>query len=433
MLKIKENFCSKNNYILVFIVAMYLFFNISYATTTATVYLTSSQEIIEKGEEVEILVNIKNAKIASYNFSLYFDDSKLEYISALENTNVVGNRIISIWYDEHGGNSAKEGELVKFKFKAKEDGITNFVIQGEFYNEKGQLIQTDFVHKQIQIGKGESQLQKQAQEEQGIDTRTSNTDLQALRLNKEGMIPEFRKDIFEYYLTIPSDVQDIEVLAISENPNASVYISGNTNLKEGLNDIRIQVISEDTTQNKLYTIHITKTSNIQLANTNLEILAIENVLLNPPFDVNQINYKAQVSNQTTNLNVLAVPENEQASVEINGNDNLKEGNNLVTVLVTAPNGFTKKNYEIEVYRRNLEEDNKYQEEQNENIEKLQQAYKIEEVSINNEDSEIQGVSNDNKNAKQNNLIVWIFTGIVGFVIVVLIIYRIVQFRLNKFK
>lgn len=422
MLKIEKNFCLISNCISTFILFFYFFVNISYASTTGIVYLTTNYEIMEKGEEIEIVVNIDDTKTASFNFSLYFDDSKLECVSAPETTNIVGNRIICVWYDTQGGNGAKQGELAKFKFKTKEDGIATFSIQGEFYSEKGQLIQTKFVNKQIQIGKNESELQKQAKEEQGITEETSNTNLQVLRLNKEGMIPDFNKNVFEYYLTIPNDIQDVDVLAISENANASINISGNTNLKEGLNDIIIQVVSEDGTQNKVYTIHTTKTSNIQLANTNLEILAIENVLLNPAFDINEINYKTEVSNETTNLNVLAVPENENAHIEISGKDNLKEGNNLVKVLVVAPNGFTKKNYQIEVYRRNLEEETKYQEEQKMKNEKLEQAYKIQELSTNSENIQIQNEGEVNKDKKQNNVIFWVVISIVVLGIVLLVIY-----------
>ena len=41
--------------------------------------------------------------------------------------------------------------------------------------------------------------------------------------------------------------------------------------------------SADKTQSKVYKIYVSKTNNLELANTNLETLAIENTLLNPPF------------------------------------------------------------------------------------------------------------------------------------------------------
>ena len=431
MLKIKENFYLISNFIVIFMFVFCFFLNVSYSATTGRVYLTTNKDVLEKSEEIEVAVNIENTKTVAFNFFLYFDDSKLEYESGPDNTNVIGNRIVFDWYDLQGGSGAKQGELAKFKFRAKEDGTVTFTIQGEFYSEKGQLIQTDFVYNQIQIGKKQSELQKQAaEEEQGTNSERGNTNLQVLRLNKEGITPNFNKDVFEYYLTISDDIKDVEVLAISENPNASINISGNKDLREGLNDIVIQVISEDKIQNKVYTIHTTKTANIELANTNLEILAIENVLLNPQFDANETNYKAEISNQTTDLNILAVPQNQQATIEMNGKNNLKEGNNLINIVVTAPNGFTKRNYQINAYKRNLDEETKYQEEQKMQKEKLEQAYKIQELSANNEEnksdkneSEKNGESNEKK--QKGNLFFWIAIGIIVFGILIL------QFRWKK--
>lgn len=392
-----------------------LFLNYSYASNTATVYLSSSQDMVEKDEEIEITVNIENKKTAAFELSLYFDNSKLEYISELENSNIIDNRIVFVWYDSKGGDGAKEGELAKFKFRAKEDGLATFTIQGEFYNEKAQSIQTDFKEKQIQIGKEESILQKQAEEEQGTNLQKSNATLQVLRLEREGLTPKFDKDIYEYYLTIPNNIQALEVLAISENPKATIEVIGNTNLQEGLNEITIRVISEDKEKNNDYTIEVTKTDNLELANTNLEILAIENVLLETPFVPSETNYKAQVSNGTEKINLLAVPENEQASVEIRGKDDLKEGNNLVTVMVTAPNGFTKKKYQVEVYRRNVEEEKKYQEKQALQQDKLKEAYEIEKLS--NDINQVQEQATNEQNKKYQNVI-WVVLAIVIILIMV---------------
>ena len=405
--------------ILIFIFTCCHFLNFSYAINKGIIYLASNQEVIEKGDEVEITINIEDAKTAAFTSYLYFDNLKFEYISGPENANVIDNCVIFVWYDTMGGSGTKNGELAKFKFKAKENGFATFSVQGEFYSEVGQLIQTDFKETQVQIGKEQSNLQKQAEEEQGTSSQSSNATLQVLRLDKEGVIPSFNKETHEYYLTVSSDVQDIEVLAISENPNAMVEITGNTDLKEGLNLITIRVTSEDKMQSNTYTIEVTKTANLELANTNLEILAIENVLLNPPFDSYQTNYKAEVSNATQTINVLAVPENEQATVEVSGKENLVEGNNIVTAIVTAPNGFTKKKYQIEIYKRNIEKEEKYQEQQKQ---KLEEAQKISELSINTDEKEkIKTEDNEQK----GSIIIWIM--IIIFVIVV----SIVIFRYKK--
>lgn len=257
----RKKVCFVSGCILIF---LFIFFNISYAFNIGTVYLSSRKDVLEKGEEIEITLSIENAKTSAFTSYIYFDDLKLEYVSGPENTNIVDNRIIFVWYDSTGGSSPKEGELAKFKFRAKENGLATFSIEGEFYNNIGQLMETNFKETQVQIGKEQTKLEKEAKEEQGTNSQNNNATLQVLRLDKEGITPNFEKGINEYYLTISNEVNDIEVLAISENPNATVEITGNTNLKEGLNLITIRVTSADKKQNNIYTIQVTKTDNLQV-------------------------------------------------------------------------------------------------------------------------------------------------------------------------
>lgn len=361
----------------------------TYADTTGNVYLESNKDVIEVNEEVEISVNINNFKTAAFTLYLYFDDNKFEFIKENKedsNINVDNNRIIYVWYDNQGGNSPGRGSVATFKFKAKENGLATFNIDGEFYTEKGQEVKTTFKEKQIQIKKEETILEKQAREEIGQDENASNSKLQNLRLSTEGMLPEFQNDIFDYYLTVKNDVKDIEVLATVENNDARVEVTGNENLQNGLNLIKVQVTSPDKTSSSTYLIKVTKTDNLESANTNLETLAIENHLLYPAFGTTNTNYNVEVGNNTEQINLLAIPEDENAKVEINKNDTLKGGNNTIKITVTARNGFTRREYNINVYKRNNEEEAKYQEEQKNNQEKLNQIYEIQRTSNKQEQS-----------------------------------------------
>lgn len=92
-------------------------------------------------------------------------------------------------------------------------------------------------------------------------------------------------------------------------------------------------------------------------------------------------------NETTSLNLLAVPQNEQARVEVRGKDNLQEGDNNIYVEVTAANGFTKKQYGVVVHRRTVEEQQQYEKEQKENKEKLEEIYATEKTAMRSNDTE----------------------------------------------
>lgn len=53
-------------------------------------------------------------------------------------------------------------------------------------------------------------------------------------------------------------------------------------------------------------------------NANLEVLAIEGELLEPNFEPDVTEYKLEVSNEVTKLNILAIPEDESSKIEIKG-------------------------------------------------------------------------------------------------------------------
>ena len=131
----------------------------------------------------------------------------------------------------------------------------------------------------------------------------------------EGILPSFDKDIYEYYLMVSENINQIDIEAVPESPNSDIEIIGNTNLKSGENLITIKVAGENSSS--IYNINVIKTNNYQTVNNNLEILSIEDSLLEPPFDSNITEYELEVPYESKNLNILAIPENENAKVEIN--------------------------------------------------------------------------------------------------------------------
>ncbi len=186
------------------------------------------------------------------------------------------------------------------------------------------------------------------------------------------------------------------------------------------------MISQDKSVENEYQIKVTKTDNIASANSNLEILAIENYLLNPPFDNSITQYKLEVSNDAINLNVFAVPESEQGKVTISGNENLKEGNNNITVTVTAPNGITKREYKIIAYKRSVNEEENYNKEQEEQKENLEEAYELEKTSVNSEEPPVVMA---NENSKY--IIIGVISiSVIAIIIIGVIIYK--KYRRKKF-
>lgn len=198
----------------------------------------------------------------------------------------------------------------------------------------------------------------------------SKANLQILRLQYEGISPEFNKATKEYYLVVDDVIDRINITAVPEDENATVSITGNDNLQYGRNVIDIAVVSADKKETQNYKIYVTRTTNKELANANLETLAVRQGDLHPEFNHNVTKYNMEIANGEYRLDVLAIPQREVATIEIIGSEEIKEGDNLVQVLVLAEDKITEKKYEIAVHRRSIEEEAGYIEERESQAERL---------------------------------------------------------------
>ncbi len=336
------------------------------------IILVNDKDVINKEDEFNVTVSTKNLPIAAIDLNIFYDKEKIEFVNNNENIGIKENELIYSWYDEHGGEDViTNKDLITLRFKAKEDGKTNISIKGKGYDKDGNEIQINFQDLEVKIGEEESNNYVITNSEESTNNESTNVEintayLKTLRINEEGLNPDFNKDIFTYYFLTDKDISNLEITAIPENSNVIVNVTGNTNLKEGLNKIKIEVISEDKTSKNEYTINVTKTKNLEDANTNLETLAIENQIISPEFDVNVTEYNVEVANNTESLNILVIPENRGAKVEISDYNKLEVGDNKIQITVTAPNNYTKKVYNLNVHRRNEEEQKNYEENQKNN-------------------------------------------------------------------
>lgn len=253
---------------------------------------------------------------------------------------------------------------------------------------------------------------------------SNNTNLKVLRLNHVGITPEFQKEIKEYYFLADMYINELEVTAIPENEKATVRITGNTDIKVGLNTINIEVESEDKTKTETYKIYVTKTSNKELANSNLENLAVREGTLEPPFQADITDYYVEIANDVSKLQILAIPQSMNAIVTIQGKGELQIGDNVIIANVIAEDGITSKKYVITVHRRSEQEEIEKKEEQEKQQEQLailleneQQSYTGERLS-----TEIEGNILNMNSMKTEDIITFILLGIVlvGFIVMFIV-------------
>ncbi len=422
----------KNNKIFLVSILMTIFIII----TAIPITTKATQEINIETDKTEMLVDdnvvltisSRDVPIASTDIEIFFDESQFEFISGPELLSKKENSIKYSWFDEDGGvTEINNREIFSIVLKAKKEGIFQIGITGKAYDKNGNEVNIEFKGVTLYVEKESTKSDIQTQGISSIDEATDNAFLQNLRLNEEGLEPQFEKDIFEYYIIVNENIQNLEVTAIPENINSTVYINGNTDLKLGNNDIRIEVISADKTKKNEYIIHVSKTKDIEKANTNLETLAIENVPLEPEFEASVTNYKVTVENNISQVNILAIPENINAKVSIEKDEELKIGDNIANITVLAEDGFSQKKYVINIHRMNEEEQNEYERRQEENQKKLGELLSTSEdnTSIN---KDMQISEKENNNTKKN--VALIIIGIIFVIMVVLIVYL---FRKNSSK
>ena len=250
-----------------------------------------------------------------------------------------------------------------------------------------------------------------------------------MRTNQEGIIPNFNKEIFEYYITTIEDIEKLEITAIPENNNSKVEIIGNDNFVQGENVVQIKVTSQNGQNTNTYKIYITKTNDLEKANTNLETLAVENTFLYPSFDTTITEYKIEVSKDTENLNILAIPEDEKAKVTIEGNTNIKIGDNPILINVLAEDGVTYRKYKIIAHKRNEEEEQQYEEQ--EKIEAEELAVILNEKGLEEVVEQNTNENTDNISKTRKNISIIIISLIV--IILVIILGIIIKRKINTKK
>lgn len=188
--------------------------------------------------------------------------------------------------------------------------------------------------------------------------KSSNANLSNLGI-KPHDFSGFKATITSYKVTVPQNTETIEVYAKAQEAKATVTGIGKKKLEKGENKIEVIVTAEDGTK-KTYTINITRgaqkeeTTNTNTGETNeangngLSELSINGSTLSPDFQTNVYQYTTEYVGKDTKLNIGTVPTSEDYIVEIMGNENLKEGRNLITVVVSQKGGENVATYQITV-------------------------------------------------------------------------------------
>ncbi|XP_070181396.1 uncharacterized protein [Littorina saxatilis] len=184
--------------------------------------------------------------------------------------------------------------------------------------------------------------------------------LEKLAIKPGKLSPAFNRNVTEYDVTVPSNVDKLNVDPMTSDTGASYSISGSEGskvvpLKEGeVTDIKIEVSAEDGTVKK-YFIH---TKRLSAKDASLSDLTADKGFLQPSFNPDVTEYTCLLPCQVTSVKVTPVAPDPKSEALVNGKKpgdatSLCVGETRVEIQVTSPDGSNKKEYILDLIRKPL--------------------------------------------------------------------------------
>lgn len=231
------------------------------------------------------------------------------------------------------------------------NSVTEVIVYGTPLDEKAKVEGTG----KVSLKEGNNTAKIKVTAEDGKTTKTYTLTIKRktaaeeavengeARLKNLGIKPEeydftgFDSEKTEYSVEVPNEIEEVEVYATAKDSKAQITGTGMITLKEGINELTIEVIAVDGTK-KVYTLKVTRKESEEIEATTkqfgLSILSIQGLKLSPNFDGETYEYTAELTEDMSLLDIQAKANEENATVEVIGNENLKQGENTITILVT---------------------------------------------------------------------------------------------------
>ena len=322
--------------------------------------------------------------VGAYNsINVTFNDNVLEYVS--------GDSLSEgLWYDESDESYGIGSKSYTFRAKAAGSAQVNVIAKevtsaNETMDSLGNISATKTVS--VAAIQEEQPKPTQTQNTQGNVNPTStyssgNNYLKVLQISEEGMSPYFNRNTVDYALTVGENVNSIEVLALADDSNARVEITGNTNIVEGENYINIKVTAENGYYRN-YTITVTKVKDVSKATAFLANLIVEGYDFTKEFQSETLVYDlGTIPFGIEKFNVAAISQDRDAKVEIIGADKIVEsGEGEFIVKVTAPDGTTTKEYKVKYLVKAATDEEKSQKDMQDYLKDVQDSKSKKEVIV----------------------------------------------------
>ena len=232
---------------------------------------------------------------------------------------------------------------------------------------------------------------------------------------KEYDFTGFKPDITSYNVSVPNDIEKITIYATAKNSKDTIVGSGNKSLKVGQNKCEIKVTSEDKKTSKTYVINVTRKEkeeeseeennenkeNDQKISEGLKNIEIKEANLSPNFSQDVYSYEVTVPSGTERLEINAEATSDDVEIEIVGNEELKQGENIITILANNKKDDTTSTYQIN-------------------------------AKVGNQEIDLSTANGDFKDTEKKGKIQgWIIKGAIIAVIILIIIFLIKRYKISQ--
>lgn len=211
----------------------------------------------------------------------------------------------------------------------------------------------------------------------GTTSKSNNANLGNLGITPNDFTG-FRANKTSYSVTVPNNVSTINVYARKGHSGQTISGTGNKTLNVGNNTFNVVVTAEDGVTRKTYTINVRRKAKDETTEEKpteenpeedpleeifgLSELTVEGLNLNPEFKTDIYEYTLDLEEDKEKLDIITVSTEVNATIEVTGNEQLQNGENVITILVSNEAGDKTATYQITVNKK-IKDENLMAEEQ----------------------------------------------------------------------
>jgi hypothetical protein len=329
-----------------------------------------------------IKANAETANLTASATTATVGDSvtiNVTYTAAAWNLKVSGDGITGKTFASQTSDLSEESKSESFTLDTSKAGTYTISLTGDITNKDGN---TTDVNKSVTV----TVKEKETTSTGTATTPTTETSTvtpektksSVATLRNMGITPNdfsgFKAGTLTYTAEVPYTTSKVNLYAYATDSNATVTGTGSKSLTVGENTFKVVVTAEDGTTTKTYTLTVkrlseeetnklnqtTETTNsedsTEEADLTLSSLKIDGLTLTPSFSKETYKYSAKLTKDVDELEVTAEASDKNVTVEIEGNDKIKDGDNKIKIKLSSESGDTAE-YTITV-TKDLSEENK---------------------------------------------------------------------------